>query len=155
MEKKLLSPKGFGGLGLQSAKAKSLALLAKLCWRFKTNHVDGWAKALRKKYLGPPQLRKCNFSRTWKALKKGEDICDKGSRWVIGSNSLLSFWYDLWLKQGTLRSLIVGPLHCEEENFLVKDVVVDGGLAPSATFLCFSSICLLGFASYSSPKVFS
>ena len=124
--KKITKPKRFGGLGLQSAKEKNLALLAKLCWRFKTNHVDGWANALRKKYLGPPRPRKCNFSKTWKALKKGEDICDQGSRWVIGSHSLLSFWYDPWIKQGNLRSLIVGPLHCEEEKLLVKDVVVNG-----------------------------
>uniref|UniRef100_A0A2N9I899 Reverse transcriptase domain-containing protein n=1 Tax=Fagus sylvatica TaxID=28930 RepID=A0A2N9I899_FAGSY len=110
----------------EEKKKDASSLLAKLCWRFKTNHVDGWANALRKKYLGPPRPRKCNFSKTWKALKKGEDICDKGSRWVIGSNSILRFWYDPWIKQGNLRSLIVGPLHYEEEKLLVKDVVVNG-----------------------------
>ena len=38
--KKITKPKSEGGLGLQASKPKNLALAAKLCWSFKTNHHE-------------------------------------------------------------------------------------------------------------------
>ena len=48
-----------------------------------------------------------------KQLKKKKKtlICDKGSKWLIGNNSGLSFWHDKWLKEGSFRSFIHGPLN--------------------------------------------
>ena len=43
-------PKELGGLGLQSAKGRNTALLAKLNWRFQTEKDSLWAKVLRYKY---------------------------------------------------------------------------------------------------------
>ena len=42
---------------------------------------------------------------------------------VAGKNSELSFWYDKWLGDGTLRSLIAGPFQRGEESLLLKDFV--------------------------------
>lgn len=53
-------------------------------------------------------------------------MCEKGSKWSIGSNSILSFWNDKWLNAGTIRSLIERPLFRGEEEMLVKDVMVRG-----------------------------
>ena len=43
-------PKLLGGLGLQSAKGKNIALLAKLNWRFHIECDALWAKVLKYKY---------------------------------------------------------------------------------------------------------
>ena len=60
-------------------------------------------------------------------MKKGREICDKGSKWIVGSNSTLSFWHDKWLNLGMVRSFIEGPLNRGEEGILLKDVMRDNG----------------------------
>ena len=44
-------------------------------------------------------------------------------KWIVGKNSELSFWNDKWLGDGTLRSLIAGPLQRGEDHLLLKDIV--------------------------------
>ena len=56
--KKITKPKSAGGLGLMAAKPKNLALVAKLCWRFKSNPHEPLVKVLRSKYVAGPQPRK-------------------------------------------------------------------------------------------------
>ena len=62
-------------------------------------------------------------SSTWAAIKKGESVFKKGMKWIVGKNSELSFWNDKWLGDGTLRSLIAGPLQRGEDHLLSKDIV--------------------------------
>ena len=76
---KVTRPKEEGGLGLQTAKGRNTALLAKLNWRFHTEAKAPWAKVLRLKYCNPQRLSSKNAnclpsSRTWKGLKQGEEI---------------------------------------------------------------------------------
>lgn len=47
---KITRPKAEGGLGLQSAKGRNIALLSKLNWRFHTESESLWAKVLKNKY---------------------------------------------------------------------------------------------------------
>ena len=124
--KKITKPKSEGGFGLQASKPKYLALAAKLCWRFKTSHYEPWAEVLRHKYLANSRVRKHGHSRTWAAIVKGEVVCNKGSRWVIGTNSVLSFWFDKWLHIGTIRSLVVGPLNRRKDTLKISDILIDG-----------------------------
>ena len=44
----------------------------------------------------------------------------EGTRWQIGSNSLLSFWNDCWCKQEKLRSHLEGHSILEMTAFLLK-----------------------------------
>ena len=44
--KKIIKPKNEGGLGLQSAKEKNIALLAKLNWRLHFEKESIWARVL-------------------------------------------------------------------------------------------------------------
>ena len=81
---------------------------------------------LRKKYQTRRASRKGAHSRVWTAITKGELICNRGSKWIIGSNSSLSLWQSKWLNAGCLRSLIEGPLNRGEDNLLVRDTMVDG-----------------------------
>ena len=49
-------------------------------------------------------------SQIWKAIKKGRETFNKGSMWMIGRDSNLSFWLGNWTSKGPLRHLIHGPL---------------------------------------------
>lgn len=113
--KKITRPKEEGGLGLQTAKGRNTALLAKFNWRFHTETKAPWAKVLRLKYCNHQRLNsrvanKLPCSRIWKGLKQGEDIYRKGTRWLPGFESNLDFWNDSWTNLGSLRNVIHGPL---------------------------------------------
>ena len=115
-------------MGLQTAKGRNTALLAKLNWRFHTKTKASWAKVLRLKYCNHQRLSSRNVSRltsskTWKGLKHGEDIFEKGIRWLFGSESKLDFWEDSRSTFGPLRRTIHGPLSRQASELKFKDVV--------------------------------
>ena len=90
------------------------------------------AKVLRLKYCTHQRLNsryEANllYSRTWKSMKKGEDIFRKGIKWISRYESSLSFWHDSWSNMGILRNIIHGPLTIESSNLCIKDVVDLGG----------------------------
>ena len=64
---------------------------------------------------------------TWAALRKGEGIFNRGTKWVVGKESLLSVWHDKWMSTSTLRSLLTGPLNKDEDHLLIRDVVNSHG----------------------------
>ena len=120
------------GLGLQTAKGRNLALLAKLNWRFHTEGDVPWVQVLRKKYCLGRRLNATNptsllCSSIWAAMKKGMGTFEKGSRWSVGRESKLNLWYSYWLNKGPLRSLIQGPLSREANKLEVKDFLKDTG----------------------------
>ena len=91
-----------------------------------------WAKVLRLKYCTNQHLNSRNevslpCSRTWRSMKKGEAIFQKGITWVPWYESSLSFWHDRWSKVGIIRSIIQGPLTTISNGLKIKDVVsLDG-----------------------------
>lgn len=95
-------PKSKGGLGIHEAKGRNLVMTAKLCWRMDNAGDAKWAEVLKKKYQQRLGMSKGAKSRIWSAVRKGATICEKGSKWVIGSSSTLSFWHDKWLSMGTV-----------------------------------------------------
>lgn len=113
-------------MGIQTAKERNLTLAAKMCWRMETFGNVGWAEALKKKYRLRAHCRKGNHSCVWTAINKGKPICDKGSKWLIGNNSMLSFWHDKWINEGTIRILVKGPLNRGEEEIIVTDLMQNG-----------------------------
>ena len=54
---KIIRPKEEGGLGIQAAKFKNLALLAKLNWRLNQEKESIWAKVILRKYYSVDKLR--------------------------------------------------------------------------------------------------
>nr|POE61120.1 putative ribonuclease h protein [Quercus suber] len=87
----------------------------------------GWADVLRKKYMSGRASKQKAHSRTWKAVKIGRSICEKGSKWSVGCNSQLNFWNDKWLNVGTIRSLIEGPLNLGESEVCIQEVTTEIG----------------------------
>ena len=129
---KITQPITKGGLGLQSAKGRNLAYLSKLNWRLHSEKDALWAQVMRKKYLNPRRTssnkeNSLPSSRTWKALKKGMDTFQKGTRWSLGRDSNLSVWHDSWTSHKSLRSLMHGPLIRGEDDLKVKDMATVNG----------------------------
>ena len=52
----------------------------------------------------------------------GGGVFKKGIRWILGRNSTLSAWHDNWMPNGSLRTIIQGPLTVEDEALKVKDI---------------------------------
>ena len=57
---KVTKPKEKGGLGLQTAKGRNTALLAKLNWRFNIEKEALWARVLRQKYCSQRRINSAN-----------------------------------------------------------------------------------------------
>ena len=55
------------------------------------------------------------------------EVFKKGIRWIPGRNNELSLSHDSWTTNGSLRSLIQGPLTVEEEELKVRDVLGPDG----------------------------
>lgn len=76
---KVTRTKDEGGLGLQTAKGRNAALLAKLNWRFNNEEDAPWARVLRTKYCNrrrtnTPNVDRLPCSRVWTAMKKGREV---------------------------------------------------------------------------------
>ncbi|XP_075669718.1 uncharacterized protein LOC142639417 [Castanea sativa] len=103
---KVTKPKEEGGLGLQTAKGRNIALLVKLNWRLDTEKEALWAKALRQKYCNQRRMNAANADRLpcshiWIAIKKGKEVFSKGKMWRVRRESNLNFWTGNWTKKRT------------------------------------------------------
>lgn len=73
---KFVKPREDKGLRIQAAKAKNIALHAKLNWRMYQDQDAPWAKIILKKYCSTLSVRsrdpnKLPSSPNWKAIKVG------------------------------------------------------------------------------------
>ena len=127
----ITKPKKLGGLGLQSAKGRNSALLAKLNWRFHTKNDAPWVKVLKYKYCTSQRINSRNEAKlpsspTWKGMKIGKDTFKKGLKWIPRHESNLNFWADCWSNLGSIRALIQGPLPLDSSTLKLKDVISMG-----------------------------
>ena len=112
---KIIRPKEKGGLGIQAAQAKNIALLVKFNWRLYHEKDSMWVKVLLNKYcshmrgqsLDPDKLP---CSSNWAMIKVGFPIFKQGICWNVGKKSSLSFWESNWVKGNVFRDLIEGLL---------------------------------------------
>lgn len=118
----LTSPVKDGGLGLYKTYDRNQAFLGKLVWRMHKEKESPWAYIchLRSKI-------KSNKSVISICISRGTQVLNLGTKHVIHYGLQTSFWHDVWLPQGTLQSLIHGPLQLHEENLVVADVFNEGG----------------------------
>ena len=71
--------------------------MAKLNWRFHSVKETLWARVLRNKYCTHQRINlvdsdKLPCSRVWKGMRKGQEVFNAGTKWVIGRDSNLRFW---------------------------------------------------------------
>ena len=128
----MVKSKEEGDLGLQAAKGRNNALLAKLNWQFHMEKDALWSQVLKQKYCNNRRVNTSDVNRLpcspiWKAMKRGMDTFNKGAMWMIGRDSTLNFWLDSWMVQGPLHHLIQGPLTREAIQLKVRDVLTDVG----------------------------
>ena len=106
---KIIMSKEDGGLGIQQARAKNIALLAKLNWRLYHEKDALWTKVILNKYCSRARriskdLDKLLCSSVWTAIKAGFPVFEKGVCWTAGTNSKLPFWGSKWMKGALLGS---------------------------------------------------
>ena len=124
---KVIKPKEEGGLGIQAAKAKNIALLSKLNWRMCQEKNTPWAKVMINKYCSSSRRRardpdKLPSSPSWTAIKLEFPTFSRGICWGVGNGLRINVWSDSSIKGCSLRELIVGPLKPEENNLVVSDL---------------------------------
>lgn len=105
-----------GGLGLFKSYQRNQAFLGKLCWRMHHESSSVWANICIQRLI-----MSSKSSVLLKSLKRGRDVFNLGVKHVIHSGLQTSLWHDVWLSQGSLRSLISGPLLSHESNLKVAD----------------------------------
>ena len=66
-------------------------------------------------------------SRTWKAMKAGMETFTKGTRWSLGRDSNLKFWYDSWTSKGPFKGITNGLLMRGEDDLNIRDVASTNG----------------------------
>ncbi|OIS98531.1 putative ribonuclease h protein, partial [Nicotiana attenuata] len=129
---KVTTQKRQGGLGLFKTSCKNDAFSTSLGWRYSNNKEALWVKVLRNKYD-----RKTDYnnrptpnplsSHIWKNIYKGNKICQKGNKWIIGNGENIYLWNSRWINHGnTLRDSIHGPFQRGEEDMKVKSIIQDG-----------------------------
>ena len=93
---KIIRLKEQGRLGIQAAKAKNLALLAKINWRMYQEKDALRAKVILGKYYSQSRrlskdVEKLPCSTNWKDIKMGFLIFSKGICWNVGNGTTLKF----------------------------------------------------------------
>ena len=124
---KVIRSKEEGGLGIQSARAKNLALLTKLNWRMYHEKEALWAKVLLNKYCSQTRCNskdpdKLPSSASWKAIEAGFPFFSNEIWWRVGQDSKKNVWLDNWVRGQSLRELIEGPLTREDMKCEIADL---------------------------------
>ena len=125
---KIIKSKKEGGLGIQAARAKNVALLAKLNRRLNQEKEALQAKVILNKYCSSDRRRsrdldKLLASSNWKATKVGFQTFEKGMGWSVGDGRKIKAQSDCWIRDKSLRDLIEGPLtqhECKDTKVKVK-----------------------------------
>lgn len=59
-------------------------------------------------------------------MGQGWDMLRDHNSWSLGNGEHIRVWDDSWLRVGTVRGYLFGPLREEEESLKVRDLIVDG-----------------------------
>ena len=127
---KIIRSKERGGLGIQAAKFKNLALLAKLNWSLNQEKESIWVKVILRKYYSVDRMRardpdKLPCSPNWRAIKAGFQTFANGICWGVGNGERINIWFDSWIRGNSLRELIEGPLTQREIDMKLSDLLLD------------------------------
>lgn len=118
----ITTPVDEGGLGFYDSYLRNQAFLGKLFWRMVHENSAPWAIISSHRFE-----MKAKNSVTYKCLSRGKMVFDLGTKHVIHSGQQTSFWFDKWLPQGSIRSLIEGPLMNHDRLFKVADALDTSG----------------------------
>ncbi|KAK9991108.1 hypothetical protein SO802_026093 [Lithocarpus litseifolius] len=129
---KIITDKENGGLGIQAARSRNIALLAKLNWRMNQEKDALWSKVILRKYCSADRRRstepdKLPASPNWAAIKLGFHTFAQGICWGVGNGARIKVWSDYWVKGESLRELVEGPLTRHETEMVVADMMCNGG----------------------------
>ncbi|KAF5784203.1 putative RNA-directed DNA polymerase [Helianthus annuus] len=137
---RVASPKKSGGLGLRKLKEVNLALIAKWCWRFKTEKENLWAKVVGAIHSGEsawdflPSRKTiggvwCNIASLLKKPIVENFPIRRFIRGEVGSGESIFFWLDPWLFDIPLKEKFPDLFKLElVKNCSVSDRISGDGL---------------------------
>jgi hypothetical protein len=106
---KVCSPISKEGLGIRNLKTFNQALLSKWLWRYGSERDAWWRVVVDSKY-GSIRGGWCSRKPSgafgvgvWKNIRKGWISFSRFTRFVVGDDSKISFWHDLWRGDTTLK----------------------------------------------------
>ncbi|OIT02175.1 putative ribonuclease h protein, partial [Nicotiana attenuata] len=118
-------PKKQGGLGIPNTHWKNSSFNAALAWRYRKEKEDLWAKTIFSKY-NHRKSKNIGFH-TWKVIRKGSEICNINTKWLVGDGTTISLWHDKWINQlGALRDYIQGPIPVGELDLKLSWAIKNG-----------------------------
>lgn len=149
-----------GGLGIFKSYNRNLSLCTKLAWRMNVDQHSVWSKICRYQI----SLSSANTSSVGKCIATVSSILKAFNSKIIFSGKTTSFWFYSWLPQGTLRSLIHGPLQNSDSNLKVSDFLNSDGSwnfnnisfpIPSDIFFSINSLPLASHSSQEDKNTWS
>ncbi|XP_026414006.1 uncharacterized protein LOC113309691 [Papaver somniferum] len=116
-----------GGVGLRRLEIMNKAFLMKLWWKIQNNKED-WAKFFQEKFI----TKKGDWIGYYKkssilpGLKWISEDVQKFTRWIVGTESKISIWNDIWIKDKTLCELYPDNAYLNEfPDMKVENLIVD------------------------------
>ncbi|KAL8492525.1 hypothetical protein ACS0TY_023927 [Phlomoides rotata] len=95
---KCCAPQAEGGLGIRSIKVANESFVCKFAWDILRNDSEELG-LLNRRYIkmdGTPKTSNRSLS-LWRGIRRHWPRLLEGSRWIVSSHSLLSFWIGNWL----------------------------------------------------------
>ncbi|GLT49328.1 hypothetical protein SLA2020_228920 [Shorea laevis] len=107
---RIMQPKKFGGLSLRSFKEANQAAMAKVHWRLLTKKDKIWMRGFQAKFnIEGPNSSLQKPSLVLRDISKGNQIINRGVRWIPRDSDNIFFWQDTWVGNFPLNSIINGP----------------------------------------------
>ncbi|CAH1446764.1 unnamed protein product [Lactuca virosa] len=137
--RKALMGKEKGGLGIGSLEDMNKALLAKWCWRYKTEQGALWIQIIdiiHGKYTCMEESRTVKSSFTWRQIVKQWNLLQSWEldpktliKKQIGNERSTFFWYDWWIGERPLKEEFQKLFHIDNnQRATVEDRIgINGG----------------------------
>jgi hypothetical protein len=108
--RKMIKPKGQGGLGFRDIHALNIATLSRQVWRLIENPNSSCATILKAKYFPDGHIldaKPCDsMSCTWRSILHGVELVKQGVIWRVGVGEQVNIWYDPWIPRAWCRRII-------------------------------------------------
>ncbi|XP_074309562.1 uncharacterized protein LOC141644043 [Silene latifolia] len=124
--KKLVRPKGKGGLGFRDFRLFNIALLGKQAWRLVTTPDSLWTRIMKAKYFPASDFMSAslghNPSYTWRSIFEARTVLERGMRRRIGDGNDTKMWGHAWLPNSH-SSRIISPCAPGNDELMVAELM--------------------------------
>lgn len=121
---KITKHKNERGLGIKKSKIVNVAYMSKLRWELHSNINKPWVKFLTCKYnYTSIPTTPCNSSFIFRRIFKDMNLFNSNTSYIVRNGNATSLWYDRWISNQPLRSLLTGPLPKDEDQKTIASIL--------------------------------